>query len=57
MTIWMSNDMTEKISFAQDEYHLFKLGAAQPILLGNELKAVKAHLQDLGRNDILEQLH
>ncbi|QJW48228.1 hypothetical protein HA075_22495 [bacterium BFN5] len=56
MTLWMSNDMTEKISYSQDEYHLVKLGAAQPVLLGSEFSEAKESLQEMGRNDIVKQL-
>jgi len=56
MTVWMSNDMTEKISYSQDEYHLIKLGSAQPVLLGNEFSEAKELLQEMGRYDILKQL-
>ncbi|MBU2700161.1 hypothetical protein Ga0466249_001253 [Sporomusaceae bacterium BoRhaA] len=57
LTIWISGDMSEQINDYNGEYFLITISDMKRISLGHTLDAVKEKLKELGRYDIVEQLH
>ncbi|MEG6584059.1 hypothetical protein [Dendrosporobacter sp. 1207_IL3150] len=56
LTIWMSSDMKEKISY-NEEFSLMQVGSIQSVTLGNNINEAKNVLKKMGREDIIKQLH